>query len=172
MGKILKLSRIIVQQFCFINIVGLTVKIQVNLVTENKCSYLPVDFFYTSASYDLSQSEAVQKVCNNFIRFFSFGWKNTKPVRKCPRYPTWGYLHIRLQSTSLLQIIVKQHTRSGCGFSFFSLFFTIRQSSRSLNCPSHPLFHMEENDFRKKRDTSNLPGKNLEFSTIDTALNK
>lgn len=35
MGKILKLSRIIFQKFCFINIVGLTVKIQINLITEN-----------------------------------------------------------------------------------------------------------------------------------------
>lgn len=35
MGKILKLSSIIVQKFCFINVLGLTVKIQINLVTEN-----------------------------------------------------------------------------------------------------------------------------------------
>jgi len=34
MGKILKLNSIIVQKFCFINILGLTVKIQINLVIE------------------------------------------------------------------------------------------------------------------------------------------
>lgn len=35
MGNILKLSRVIVKKFCFINIAGLTVEIQINLVTEN-----------------------------------------------------------------------------------------------------------------------------------------
>lgn len=35
MGKILKLSSIIVQKFCFINVLGLAVKIQINLVTDN-----------------------------------------------------------------------------------------------------------------------------------------
>lgn len=176
MGKILKLSRIIDQKFCFINIVGLTVKIQINLITDNQCSYLPVDFFYVSASYGLSQNETVEKICNNFKRFFPPAGKTQDQYGKDHSIQhqsnNTSYPHTCLQNMSLLQIIVKQHARSVRGFSFFSLFFTIRQSSRSLNCPSHPLFHMEKNYFRKKRDTNNLPGMNLEFSTIDTPLNK
>lgn len=87
MGKILKLSRIIFQKFCFIDIVGLTVKIQINLITQNQCSYLPIDFFYRSASYGLSQNETVEKRSK---RLFSFSWKNTKLVGKELQYPTSG----------------------------------------------------------------------------------
>lgn len=164
MGKILKLSRIIFQKFCFINIVGLTVKIQINLITENQYSYLPVDFFYRSASYGLNQNETVEKICNNFKILFSFSWKNTKPVGKEWQYPTSGEQQQLL--TSVLAGYVpatdRHRTQGMCvGFLFSASSLLLGQSSRSLNCPYHTLFHMEKNSFNKKQDINNLPERNL-----------
>lgn len=176
MGKTLKLSRIIFQKFCFINIVGLTVKIQINPITQNQCSYLPIDFFCISASYGLSQNETVEKRSNNFKRHFSFSWKNTKPVGKELQYPTSGEQQQLL--TSVLGVcpchkLQCSSTQEMCvGFLFSASSLLLGQSSRSLNCPYHTLFHMEKNYFSKKLDTNNLPGTSLRPLLQITAFNK
>lgn len=165
MVKILKLSRIIFQKFCFINIVGLTVKIQINLITENQCRYLPVDLFYVSASYGLSQNETVEKYAITLKYFFPSAGKIQNQQGKNCNIQHQGnnssYSHLCWQDMSLPQIVVQQHTRNVWEFSFFSLFFTMRAIIQKFELPIPHSIPYGKNDFSKKQDTNNLPERNL-----------